>query len=227
MKIKFSKIAFLILLFFLSSFIYSQVNYYYLDNGHRIDLDSELYKCKEMSNESMVFYLDLMMAKCINKVDSIFIFKQRIEPSRSVNYMAMKTHLDRDNAIGMNLDALLDHLGVISDKPLIVNFSFSKCPPCRREIRIIDSLYRLQKNQFDFIIITPETNTLPLQELFKEPIKVYSIPDLNIKLLYIVKAYPKTYITDRKHNVILILDEIKPSFFDSFLHSQMKKCGND
>lgn len=106
-----------------------------------------------------------------------------------------------------DLDGKKVKISDFKGKVVMLNFWATWCPPCKKEMPSMETLYQTLKHEKDFIMLAVDLMEDP--ELVKDFVKRYNyhFPVLLDELgtggkLYDVQAIPTTVIIDRRGNVI-------------------------
>lgn len=186
----------------------------YMD-GTPFDLNKEAKALQKLGHNSYtIHYLDYI-GSTIEHNKPIEVYNKMHLHQDQCHQAAIDTGIDKDKPFGMNA---LDVLDFNTDKPLFINFAFGACPPCLREIPIINELYQTHKNDFKFIVITPDKDSSKLRSEFHEDIEIISMSDMDITFQFLINYYPATYITNDKQEIQWCLKEIKDDFIGSYIY---------
>lgn len=108
-------------------------------------------------------------------------FYQRYYVAPSINFSDIKVYDLYGNAILLN-----------NDKPTVISFYETWCPPCQQEIQWMNEAYLTMQNEFNFIVVSSEKveKLAPVAKAYQLPIYqlansrkdfgVYSIPTVFI-----------------------------------------------
>ena len=96
----------------------------------------------------------------------------------------------------------------LTGQPVIINFWYPSCPPCREEIDILESTYKEYKEN-GLVIVGIQSLVLDSVEDGKQFVHEYGITypvgaDIgsNIQISYKVIGFPTTYFLNRDHEII-------------------------
>ena len=192
-----------------------RTNYIYT-NGASFDFDKEVKILKNRSHGT-IHYLDLV-GQSISNQDTTLIFEKQTKSKPYAREDIKENNYDLRKDLGQNINDFLD-IEIPDGKSVFINFSFSRCPPCRREIPHIDKLYAKHKGEFEFLVITPDKDYAELKSLFSSDIQFLHLEDTDIFWRFGVKSYPKTIIFNKKGEMQFVLNEIKADFIGSYLYS--------
>lgn len=98
-------------------------------------------------------------------------------------------------------------LGELAGQPVVVNFWFPSCPPCRAEMPDLQEAYTEFKDQgVQFVGIQQlgiDSKSAAIAFLEEVGVEYPNIPDENaaIQLEYRILAYPTTLFLDRNHDI--------------------------
>lgn len=191
----------------------SQFNLYM--NGIPFDIEVESSECKKQGVPSYkVDYLDYIGEATIDG-KNIKIYNKMFLHRDQCHQETIDTGIDRDKPFGMNVSDAID---IKTDKPYFINFAFGGCPPCLKEIPIINDLYETHKSEYTFVVITPDKDISKLRSRFHKDIEIISKTDMDITFQFLVNYYPATYITDKNQKVQWCIKEIKSDFIGSFTY---------
>lgn len=103
-----------------------------------------------------------------------------------------------------DLEGNIFNLNESKGKVVLVNIWATWCPPCIAEMPSIDALNKDYKNKIDVILISNESQDI-VADFFK--IKKYNLnaytPLTNAPELFNVKSIPRTFLIDKKGNIII------------------------
>lgn len=96
----------------------------------------------------------------------------------------------------------------LAGRPVIINFWYPSCPPCREEIGILESTYKKHKEK-GLVVIGIQSLVLDSIEDGKQFVDEFGITypvgaDIgsNIQINYKVTGFPTTYFINRDHEII-------------------------
>lgn len=184
-------------------------------NGKYFDFDLEVKKCKQISF-GVVTYLDLI-GQSISKSDTLFIYEKLKKSKPYVREDIRKNNYNLQKDFGKELYDYED-IEIQKGKSIFLHFAFAKCPPCRKEIPIIEELYLKHKDHFEFIVITPDKDITELKSLFKENITIYQLLDVDIDYRFGISQYPQTMIFSKEKKLKFHLNQIQEDFIESYLY---------
>ena len=95
----------------------------------------------------------------------------------------------------------------LNGKPVVINFWFPSCPPCRTEMPHIESSYRTYKGQVEFVAIQQIgiDSIEDGQKFVREFGLTFAVgPDETGEIItdYELTAFPSTYFLDKDHKII-------------------------
>ena len=192
-----------------------RTNYIYT-NGASFDFDKEVKILKNRSHGT-IHYLDLV-GQSISNQDTTLIFEKQTKSKPYAREDIKENNYDLRKDLGQNINDFLD-IEISDGKSVFINFAFSRCPPCRKEIPLIDKLYEKHRNEFEFLVITPDKDYSELKSLFSSDIDFLHLEDTDIFWRFGIKSYPKTIIFNKKGKMQFVLNEIKADFIGSYLYS--------
>lgn len=186
----------------------------YMD-GSPFDIHTESAICKEKAITSYIIeYLDFI-GSSNHKGKQVNIFNKMRLHQDQCHQATRDTGVDRDKPFGMDVNDAID---IKTDKPLFINFAFGKCPPCLKEIPIINQIFEKHKNEYTFVVITPDKDFSKLRSRFHKGIKIITKSDMDITFQFLVNYYPATYITNKDQKIQWCLKEIESDFIGSFTY---------
>lgn len=204
----------LILLFGFKSF--SQTKYYTV-NGEKImsksELDSKILQIKGLASQSLKeeAFVTFKREKSISRNDSIIVFgKYEVKNSKALNnYLGRYLNQRIPDYVLKTIEGEEISLSKYYGKPTLINFWFTRCPPCIKEMPELNKLRREHENEFNFVSITYEDkesvdNFLQKHEfIFDHIINAEKlIEDLD------VEAFPLNLFIDKKGTIKYAKDGI-------------------
>jgi len=202
----------LILILF-PAFVFSQNIYYEMPNGKIVD--SKTYNSFKI-NLSKKGKVEETIIKTVNRNDSI-IKKTRLRVLVSEKGNSFNPYSKFIKKIGSRfpIEKFNDEKGnsinfkELKGKPTLINFWFTKCPPCIKEIPILNEIEKSLKNKINFISITFDSNEKVNKFLSKKPINFKHLTNnrKGIKELG-VNAFPMNLILDKEGKIIKVYGEV-------------------
>ena len=150
--------------------------------------------------------------------DTTLIFEEQTKSKPYAREDIKENYYELRKDLGLNIKEFID-IDIPGGKSVFINFAFSRCPPCRKEIPLIDKLYEKHRNEFEFLVITPDKDYSELKSLFSSDIDFLHLEDTDIFWRFGIKSYPKTIIFNKKGEMQFVLNEIKADFMSSYLYS--------
>jgi len=124
-------------------------------------------------------------------------FYQRYYVAPTINFSDIKVNDLHGNAVELN-----------TDKPTVISFYETWCPPCQQEIQWMNEAYLTMQDEFNFIVVSSES-----VEKLVPVIKAYQLPIYqlaNSRKEYGVYSIPTVFIFDTKgklvHNHVGLID---------------------
>lgn len=97
----------------------------------------------------------------------------------------------------------------LEGKPTLINFWFTRCPPCVGEIPNLNNIQSQFENKVNFIAITFDSRTVVDNFLKKTNIKFEHIVDAQKQLDDLqIEAYPMSFLLDKSGKIIEVYGEI-------------------
>ncbi|MBT2620415.1 TlpA disulfide reductase family protein [Chryseobacterium sp. ISL-6] len=105
----------------------------------------------------------------------------------------------------------------LKGKITLLNFWFTTCEPCLKEIPDLVKLKKSVGNKINFMGITPDTEEKVTQFLLKHDFDFQQVTNAGqqLKELFVVQRYPMTFIVDKNGNIREIMGIISEEKFDS------------
>jgi len=216
-KIKMKKISIVIILIILLSCREKTLYYKNLDSG-------EIYTESEFSNlgktiaekykkDSLDLKINFSLKKKYSKKDSL-IQPFGLDVRVGENYIISSSNRDKIyELIGIDLpffelksitDSLLTKNDIIG-KPSLINFWFTDCPPCVKEIPELNRLKEKYSDKINFIAITFDNKKDVLDLLEKTDFNFIQIINAQDYIDQIgIRAYPKNVFIDKTGKIRLI-----------------------
>jgi len=197
------------LIFLISINLYSQTKYYTTDGKNIITVDEAKKKLsKQVVKMTKILgkqlYGSITIEETKTKKDSIISKisfaisdkkKDNLINSGPLSEFKNKEFpkFDLKTLTGKNFNSEL-----LKGKPTMINFWFTKCPPCIDEMPILNKLAKKYKNEFNFIAITYEKNEDVKEFLKKHPFKFKHLVNAEKLTDFLgMKAYPKNLFLDK------------------------------
>jgi len=139
----------------------------------------------------------IMVLTCcnINNQSSTDVSSSSIAPDFKLDLFSNANHIK-----GTNL-----HLSDLRGKPVVINFWYPSCPPCRLEMPDFEASYKLHEGDVEFIgVMSAHLDTVQEGQEFIDQFGItYAVgPDLdNITFEYEVIGFPTTIFLDKYHHV--------------------------
>lgn len=184
-------------------------------NGKQFDFKSEVKKCKQVSY-GVITYLDLI-GRTISKNDTILIYEKTQKSKPYVRKDIIANNYNRQKELGKKIQEFLK-IEIPHGKSVFLHFAFAKCPPCRKEIPLIEEIYWKHKEDFEFIVITPENDIEELKSLFSIDVDIRKLLAIDIDFRFGIRDYPHTMIFNEKNELQFVLNEIQNDFMESYLY---------
>ena len=194
---------FFVLLFCFKSF--SQTKYYTV-NGKEImskrELDSKVLQIKGLASQSLKeeAFVTFEKEKSISRNDSIIVFGSfEVKNSKALNnYLGRYLNKKIPDYLLTTIEGEEISLSNYHGKPTLINFWFTRCPPCIEEMPVLNELKREHGNEFNFISITYENKESVESFLKKHEFNFDHIISAD-KLIedLDVKAYPLNLFIDK------------------------------
>ena len=79
--------------------------------------------------------------------DTTLIFEEQTKSKPYAREDIKENYYELRKDLGLNIKEFID-IDIPGGKSVFINFAFSRCPPCRKEIPLIDKLYEKHRNEF-------------------------------------------------------------------------------
>ena len=97
----------------------------------------------------------------------------------------------------------------LEGKPTLINFWFTRCPPCIAEIPNLNSIQNKYQNKVNFVAITFDSRELVDTFLKKRNIQFEHIVNSQKQLDDLkIEAYPMSYLLDKNGKIVAVYGEI-------------------
>lgn len=127
-------------------------------------------------------------------------------------YAAAVAQLEADDAKRQTIDFTLTdlqgknwHLRDLQGKVVLVNFWATWCPPCRKEMPDLDSLYNKYKDQGFVVLAISDEETAKVSPFIAEHKISYPVlldPGDKVSNNFVVQGIPKTFVYDRSGKMV-------------------------
>jgi len=194
---------YLIILFLLPLNFFSQTKYYQFKRGKPIT--EEKYN-EVKSNLSEKGSLDETIVKIENRNDSIIYHTRFVILPKDEGGQSFNPYGDTKKLIGTkfsiknfrNKNGKFYSNNKLKGKPTLINFWFTRCPPCIDEIPILNNLKKTYGENVNLIAITFDKKKTVDEFLKKTIINLEHITDSKTEIDKLkISAYPTTLILDK------------------------------
>jgi len=117
-------------------------------------------------------------------------------------------------------------MGALKGKPTVINFWFTKCPPCIGEIPNLNILQAKYSNDVNFMAITFDDDQKVKEFLKSKPLHFIHVTGARTQLTDMgVDAYPMNLILDQDGTIVAVFGEIsqQEDQISTLLNSLLKK----
>lgn len=205
MKTKF----FILLIIHLSLACFAQKTYYKIIN-EKTTLDQNQYDSKK-TNYKKESNLEELVLKTITKKDSIIKYVRLTVYKKGVNDFDPYAGTKKKIGSRFEIEKFSDNNGkkfkknYLDGKPTFINFWFTRCPPCIKEIPSLNKLKEKYGNQVNFITITFNDKATVDEFLKTTPFNFKHIVNAQSEINRLeISAFPTSLILDKNgiiHNV--------------------------
>jgi peroxiredoxin len=132
--------------------------------------------------------------------------------SDNTQFAAAMAQLDADDAIRQNVDFMLTdlqgtswHLKDLRGKVVLVNFWATWCPPCRKEMPDLDTLFNKFKDQGFVVLAISDEDAAKVSPFIGERKIAYPIlldPGRRVTESFKVEGIPKSFVYDRAGKLV-------------------------
>lgn len=163
------------------------------------------------TKDSIVYYVHFLVE---SKKDGNWLRKGPLAGYLNQKFLDFKLRNLEDQEIGLQS---------FQGKPTLINFWFTNCPPCIKEIPLFNSLKEKYGDEFNFIAITFDTKEKVKGFLLKKPFDFDQLVDAKTYIdLLDIRMYPVTAFLDSKGHLKFADGSYKLETDQDFIDIQKK-----